>query len=429
MRRCRPIPPLTRPAAPRGAPIIAIVLLIALAAPVAPAAAQPPAPPPDETPESQQSRLVWRPSFELTNLGWDSNVFNLPEAPESPGATTERRGDFVTSFAAGLAPIWRVGDARLVTESGLAYNYFHHFAQERGVDATARGRLEVPISRARLHASGSYLNLRQRLNFEIDTRARRTERDYAGGIDIALGARSRLEVRGRRGEVIFDDESPDAAFLRDTLNRDERTAAVAFEYAVTPFTNLVVTGERGIHRFPLSPARNGDSEGLFGGLSLSPDAVISGQGSIGWRRVTVANPLIPAFTGITGDLDLATVIGVSTRLAVRAERNVTFSVDELSPYYVQTLGGVSLTQALGESWEVGARFDRVRLDYVQSVLVPGAEYREHVDFYGGSVGYRFPGGFRIGLQGELMRRRASTDPSRAYDTVRLYTVISKALRF
>ena len=53
----------------------------------------------------------------------------------------------------------------------------------------------------------------------------------------------------------------------------------------------------------------------------------------------------------------------------------------------------------------------------------------NVDFYGGSVGYRFPGGFRLGLQGELMRRRASTDPRRAYDTVRLYTVISKALRF
>jgi hypothetical protein len=426
MRRCRPIPLLMRPATPRVAALIALVLLIALAAP---AAAQPPAPPPDETPENQQSRLVWRPSFELTNLGWDSNVFNLPEAPESPGATTEQRGDFVTSFAAGLAPIWRVGDARVVTETGLAYNYFHHFAQERGFDATARGRLEVPISRARLHASGSYQNLRQRLNFEIDTRARRTERDYAGGIDIALGARSRLEVRGRHGEVIFDEESPDARFLRDTLNRDERTGAVSFEYALTPFTNLVVTGERGIHEFPLSPLRNGDSEGVFGGLSLSPDAVISGQGSIGWRRVTVTNPVIPAFSGLTGDVDLATVIGVSTRLAFRAQRDVTFSVDELSPYYVQTLGGVSLTQALGESWEVGARFDRVRLDYVQSLLAPGAEYREHVDFYGGSVGYRFPGGFRLGLQGELMRRRASTDPRRAYDTVRLYTVISKALRF
>jgi hypothetical protein len=408
---------------------LALVTLGALAQASPAWAGQPPAPPPEETPESQQSRLVWRPSFALTNLGWDSNVFNLPDESESPGATTEQRGDFVTSFAAGLAPIWRVGEARLVTDSSLTYNYFQNFAQERGFDATARGRLEVPVSRARLVAAGSYANLRQRLNFEIDTRARRTERDYAGGVDIALGSRSRLELRGRRGEVIFDEDSPDAAFLRDTLNRDERTAAVSFEYALTPFTNVIVTGERGIHEFPLSPLRNGDSDGVFAGLSLSPDAVISGQGSLGWRRITVSNPVIPAFSGLTGDVDLATVIGASTRLAFRAERTVTFSVDELSPYYVQTVAGVSLTQALGESWEVGARFDRVRLDYVQSVFVQADPYREHVDFIGGSVGYRFPGGFRIGLQGELMRRRASTDPSRAYDTVRLYTVISKALQF
>jgi hypothetical protein len=248
-------------------------------------------------------------------------------------------------------------------------------------------------------------------------------------MDVALGARTRVEFRARRGEVIFDDESPDAQFLRDTLNRDERTAAVAFEYALTPLTNFVVTGERGVHRFPLSPERNGDSEGVFAGLSLSPDALISGQGSIGWRQVTITNPLIPAFSGITGDVDVATVIGVSTRLGARAARDVVFSVDELSPYYVQTQAGVSLTQALGESWEVGARVDRVRLDYVQSPLAPGDRYQEHVDLFGGSLGYRFPGGFRITLQGELMRRRASTDPGRAYDTVRLYTVISKALQF
>jgi hypothetical protein len=418
---------LRRFAAPRGAVLVLFVALMLFAARAA--AAQPPAPPPPETPESQQSRLVWRPSFALTNLGWDSNVFNLPDEPESPGATTDQRGDFVTSFAAGLAPIWRIGDARLVTDTGVAYNYFHRFAQERGFDYTARGRLEVPVSRARLYAGGSYLNLRQRLNFEIDTRARRTERDVAGGVDVAVGSRSRLELRARRSEVIFDDDSPDAAFMRDTLNRDERTAAVSFEYALTPLTSVVVTGERGIHEFPLSPLRNGDSDGVFAGLSFSPDAVISGQGSLGWRRITVANPFIPAFSGLTGDVDLATVIGASTRLAFRMERTIPFSVDELSPYYVQTLGGVSLTQALGDSWDVGGRFARVRLDYVKSLLEPGDQYREYVDFYGGGVGYRFPGGFRIGLQGELMRRRASSDPSRAYDTLRFYTVISKALQF
>ena len=64
------------------------------------------------------------------------------------------------------------------------------------------------------------------------------------------------------------------------------------------------------------------------------------------------------------------------------------------------------------------------LDYVQPVNIPEANYREYVDVIGGSVGYRFPSGFRISLEGELMRRDASTNPGRSYDTVRFYTVIS-----
>jgi hypothetical protein len=287
----------------------------------------------------------------------------------------------------------------------------------------------VPVSRARLHAGGGYFDLRQRLNYEVDARARRTERDVSGGIDLALGARTRLDVRARRGQVIFDEDAPEVQYVRDALNRTERTVAASFEYEVTPFTNLVVTGERGVHSFPLSPLRNGDSDGVLAGLSLASDAVISGRGMIGWRRLTVVNPLIPAYRGLTANFDASTVLGISTRLAVHGRRDVTFSVGEQSPYYVQTLGGASLMQALGESWETGIRFDRVLLDYVQPLTATDAAYREYVDVFGGTVGYRFPGGFRISLQGELMRRRASTDPSRSYHTLRFYTVISRALRF
>ena len=255
------------------------------------------------------------------------------------------------------------------------------------------------MSRALLHGGGSYFDLRQRLNYEVDVRARRTERDVAGGIDLALGARTRLDVSARRVEVVFDEDAPEVQYVRDALNRDERTVAASLEYALTPLTNLVVTGERGIHNFPLSPLRNGDSDAVLAGLSLASDAVISGRGMIGWRRLTVVNPLIPAYRGLIANFDASTVLGISTRLAVHGRRDVTFSVGEQSPYYVQTLGGASLTQALGESWDAGVRFDRVLLDYVQPLTAPGFVYREYVDVFGGTVGYRFPGGFRISLRG------------------------------
>jgi hypothetical protein len=378
----------------------------------------------------EQPRFVWRPMFELINLGWDSNVFNLPEEPDRPPQDRLSRGDFVTSFAAGLAPVWRPGGALIAAAAGLGYNYFHQFEKERGFDFGTRGRLEVPVSRARLNAGASYFDLRQRLNYEVDARTRRTERDVTGGIDLALGSRTRLDVRARRYEVLFDDEAPEVQYVRDALNREERTVAASLEYALTPFTNLVVTGERGVHTFPLSPLRNGDSDAVLAGLSLASDAVISGRGMIGWRHLTVVNPTVPSYRGLTARFDASTVLGVSTRLAVHGRRDVSFSVGDVSPYYLQTLGGASLTQALGESWDAGMRFERVLLDYVQPVTLPGPTYKEYIDVFGGTVGFRFPGGFRISLEGELMRRSASSAPGREYNTVRFYTVISsKALRF
>jgi hypothetical protein len=379
----------------------------------------------------EQPRFVWRPSFELTNLGWDSNVFNLADEPDRLPQDRLSRGDFVSSFAAGLAPIWRPpGGARIAAAGGLGYTYFHRFERERGFDYGARGRIEVPVSRAQVYAGGSYFDLRQRLNYEVDARARRTERDVTGGIDLALGARTHLDLRAGRTEVLFDEDDPAVQYVRDALNRNERTVAASLEYALTPLTNLVVTGERGEHTFPLSPLRNGDSHRVLAGLSLASDAVISGRAMIGWRRLTVVNPLMPVHRGLVGNFDASTVLGVSTRLTVRGSRDVTFSVGEQAPYYVQTVGGASLTQALGESWDTGIRFDRVLLDYVQSLIDPGTPYREYVDVFGGSVGYRFPNGFRISLQGELMRRSASIDPARSYETLRFYTVIStRALRF
>jgi hypothetical protein len=69
---------------------------------------------------SEPRRFVWRPSFELTNLGWDSNVFNLPEEPDRLPQDQLDKGDFITSFAAGLAPIWRPGAARIAPAGGFA---------------------------------------------------------------------------------------------------------------------------------------------------------------------------------------------------------------------------------------------------------------------------------------------------------------------
>lgn len=390
-----------------------------------------PLPPPVQDDTKELEPFIWHPSFGLTSLGYDSNVFNLPQqsgTQQQQQTGAQQQGDWVASFAAGLAPVWDAGKVRIAADTGVVYNYFRTFTQERGVDAKARGQIDIPIERVRLHLGGGYANLRQRVNYEIDQRARRSENDLLGGIDVALGGRTTLGLGVRRAVVRFADDEPLTQTLRETLNRQERTAAVSFEYAATPFTSLVVSGDRGTHRFDLSPGRNGNSGGVSGGLVISPDAVIGGQFSVGWRRVTVSQPLIENFSGLTWTGDLSTVIGTSTRLGIRGKRDVSFSSDELSPYYVQTTVGIGLTQALSDGWQIGARADRAWLNYAHAINESVPNYLETVNVIGGQLSYRFPGGFRLGLEIESQQRRANTGaPGRAYRTLGTYTVISKSI--
>jgi hypothetical protein len=382
-----------------------------------------PLPPPDQDDAKELEPFVWRPSFGLTSLGYDSNVFNLPQ-----GASSPQTGDWVASLAAGLAPVWDPGKVKISADTGVVYNYFRSFTQERGVDAKARGQIDIPIERVRLHLGGGYANLRQRLNYEVDQRARRSENDLLGGIDVALGGRTTLGFGVRRAVVRFAEDEPLAQTLRETLNREERTAAVSLDYAITPFTSLVVSGDRGTHRFELSPGRNGNSGGVSGGITFSPDAVIGGQLTVGMREITVSQPFIPNFSGLVWAGDLSSVIGTSTRFGVRGKRDVAFSSDEQSPYYVQTTVGVGLTQALSDGWQIGARADRAWLNYAHANRPGTPEYLETVNVIGGQISYRFPGGFRLGLEVESQQRRASSGaPGRAYRTLRTYTVISKSI--
>jgi hypothetical protein len=404
-----------------------LVLAFLLLAPPVYAQLRPPdQPTPEQDEIDAREPLVWHPSFGLTSLGYDSNVFNLP----SSNSKVTKVGDWVAAFAAGLAPIWNVGDVKVSADTGLVYNYFQQFTQERGLDGTARGRIDIPIARVRLHAGGGYANLRQRVNYEIDQRARRSEEDATAGFDIAVGGPLILGLSARRSSVRFADDidRPETLTLRETLNRDEQTATASAQYAITPLTSFVVSGDLGTHRFQLSPGRDGHNAGYSAGFVFSQDALIGGQASVGWRRVTVSNPLIPTNTGLAWDVDLSTVLGQATRVGVRGKRDVSFSSDEQSPYYTQSSIGASLKQIIGDGWEIGLRGDRVWLDYTRSIIETSPAYSETVNVLGGSFGYRFPGGFRLAIEVESQRRRASTNaPGRAYNTLRTYTVISKSV--
>jgi hypothetical protein len=375
--------------------------------------------PSDELPPTEQ--LVWRPQFAITSLGYDSNVLNQAENP---------KGDFVSTFGAKLRPIWQVGPVKVSGETGVSYNYFATLTTERGADATARGRVELKLGVAKLHVTESYINLKERFNAEIDTRARRGEDATEGGVDFSVTDRTTLSLGAEQSGTTFNKGTPEGFDLGRTLDRRQRLVTAAWRYAVTPLTSIIASGLTGTHRFEGAPERDGNREGFEAGVEMTEDALIAGHATIGWRRMTLKNPNIPNYSGVAGSANVSTRLGESTRVGLQAHRDVTFSFSDYRPYYVEKGLGASISQMLTENFEVGAHARRMWFDYVQPLNeLVGNQYRERIDFVGASIGYRLPSGYRISVNIENQRRRTNGDASRLYDNIRIFTAITPVLSF
>src|SRR6185503_5156047 len=112
--------------------------------------------------------LYVTPTFQIKEFGLDTNVFN-----QSGEATP----DFVTTLSPGADLAFPIAHRALLTSHVDAdLVYFAHYATERSINPNVSLRASGFFHRLTLFADGNYLNSRQRLNQEIDARARRTDK-------------------------------------------------------------------------------------------------------------------------------------------------------------------------------------------------------------------------------------------------------------
>ena len=109
--------------------------------------------------------LALAPTLTVSNLGWDSNVFQVDADPAS---------DF-TGTARPETQAWlRLGPARLRGRSALDFVYFQDHPSERSVDADNEARLDLPLARIRPYTTARWIRAREPFGFEIDQRIRRS---------------------------------------------------------------------------------------------------------------------------------------------------------------------------------------------------------------------------------------------------------------
>ena len=103
----------------------------------------------------------------------------------------------------------------------------------------------------------------------------------------------------------------------------------------------------------------------------------------------------------------------------------TYSLDETTPYYISTGGSITATQQIVGPLDVTGNVGRQSLNY-RSTDPTGARDRiDHVNIYGGGVGFRVGNSVRVGMNIEQWRRSSSDAAiGRTYDRMRIFASLT-----
>jgi hypothetical protein len=362
--------------------------------------------------------LYARPSLWLKHIGTDSNVFN---------SAGDQKSDFTFTLSP-QADVW-VPVARralLKTSIGTDLVWYQSYEHERSVDPRVAARGEFFLTRIMFFGESAFLNTRQRPNYEIDVRSRHEEQTLSVGTEVAVTPRLSVEVAARRLELRYDSDSYfDGTSLQRTLNRMTDGVQLVARHRLTPLTSLAVRYETLQDRFEYSPVRDSDSYRIMPGVEFKPQALLKGSAYIGYRKFTpTAAEALPEFRGLVAALDLTYTLLGATNFGASYRRDLTYSYEELQPFFIDQSVGASVRRALGRRFDLIVSADRHRYEYQNVRDEAGGTVVRPVRFdtiwgYAASVGYRFARDGRIGFGVTYRDRTSTTVRFRDYDNMQI----------
>ena len=311
---------------PRPIRIAAFVIMISLH--VLPATAQDP---PDAvaTAPIRVGPLGFGPRLAFTNIGIDTNVFNEAENPKQ---------DFTLTASPGVELWLRTGKGMLSAQGRMDLAYFAKYSDQTSVSSSVSGEYEYRFNRVRPLVSFTSLNSRGRPGYEIDARVRSHQDNILAGVDLRLAGKSYLQFDYRLESTLYTEDAVfDGQKLDRSLNRTVRAVEAVFRHKLTPMTTWVVEASSEQERFEFTTSRNSNSGRVSAGFELGRFALIRGSAFVGFRSLASADGgTIPSFRGVTADVDVSYTAPTQTRMSLQTRRDIQYSYDQASPYYVQT---------------------------------------------------------------------------------------------
>jgi len=374
-----------------------------------------PAEDPRKTARMHLGPVYFTPTVAISNLGVDTNVFNQ---------AGDRKRDF-TFTVTPQVDAWLVFARRAAVNAtgSVGLVYFHTYDSERSVNPAVSVRPEIYFNRVTFFAEGSYVNARERPNFEIDARSRRHELGAVVGVDVRVLRKISLELSAWERTVRFDADAVFlGTYLSEVLNRNERALSAALRYRWSPLTTFVVRGEAESDRFVSSPERNTDSTRFVGGVELKPRALVSGSAYVGVRRFVGLSDVLPDYQGLVASVGVGYTLLGATRLGFTADRDVSYSFERLQPYYVREGYGMSVRQALGRRFDVQVGAQRYAYGYRDlagaGAPPPGASRVDVTRNLDASIGFRPNRDTRVGVGASYWERTSNQRLFRDYRGLR-----------
>jgi hypothetical protein len=355
-----------------------------------------------------------RPGFAISDVGVDTNVFN---------ERTDRKQDFTATAGPTAEAQLEISRFRLTGTGALGYVYYNVYDTQRGLNRTATGTAEFRASRRiLLYANQVFRNTRERLNFEVDARARRAERGVQAGVQVEITPKVTAELSGAYGTRRYASDETILGFkLNETLNEDSRNAAARLALKATRLTTFFLTAESNQSLFPLSPDRDRYSFTTAVGAAFKPRALVSGVASVGFQRATLLKNQGLDYSGVYANLGLRHKPKEGTELGVGFLREQSSSFEPDHPYAIANSTGASLRQHLFKNVDLYLEAIREARSYAQSPLLHDSRWA------GTDVGYRYNATIgvtgmaqtRLDLNVQYIKRSSERTTGRVFDGLRV----------
>ena len=395
----------------RGRVLFLLMTLLTLAA-ARPVAAQTTTPTDPDMSLIRLGPFAINPSLILRDLGRDENVFNENENPKS---------DFTFTIVPAVEVVFKPRGMRFAYSAASEYVYYKDYEEERSTNLSSAVRADFTLAWFRPYVLATGANTSQRLNAEVDARALHHERVYGGGVTIKVGSRLDFGASGRTTRLRFEEGS---TFRGEDLARsfDSDTDLIEGSAGVqlTPFTHLSINVSREEQTFRLDPARDSESIRVTPLFSFSPEAVLNGSLAIGYRNFKPRSQQLEAFSGFVATATLGTTLWNRHRVETVFGRDIRYSYENDTPYYLATGGNITVTTEIVGPFDVRGTGSHQLLAYRGTSPTGERPGDDSVTSYGGGVGYRIRERLRLGLNAEWTHRDSQLSLEREYRNRRIF---------